>query len=163
MDNAKTSPLNCVLIPVTTMVCYVSSSKKNSAPWTTCAWACSSEYIVALHASRLHGKVTSSSNEKVAGGDSTWIEPFMKKRGSMILLPLLPCFSLVALNSLGAPKCKRKALISETACSLHISLACPQYLSSQTTATSIPTTSVHCPISRVRCLPQWTPNIPAIR
>lgn len=38
--NTRTSPLNCVLIPVTTLVCYVSSAKKELAHWTTCAWTC---------------------------------------------------------------------------------------------------------------------------
>lgn len=72
----------------------------------------------------------------------------------MILLHLLPCFSLGALNSPGASKCKKKALISETTHALHVSLACSQYLYSQTTTVSMPITSVHYPLSREWCLHQ---------
>lgn len=66
----------------------------------------------------------------------------------MILLPLLFGLSLRTLNPLGAAKCKRKYLNSETACCLPNSLACSQYLPSQKTTSSIPTASVHCPVSR---------------
>lgn len=66
----------------------------------------------------------------------------------MILLPFHFGLSLRTLNPLGAAKCKRKYLNSETAGCLPNSLACSQYLPSQKTTASKPATSVDCPVSR---------------
>lgn len=101
MGNTRTSPLNCVLIPVTTLVCYVSSAKKKLAHWTTCAWTCffAINSFTACTQIAFHNSVFPLMKRFLGVGLSVWHQLGIKKkkeRRSMVLLPLLFCLSLRA-------------------------------------------------------------------
>lgn len=135
MGNTRTSPLNCVLIPMTTRVCCESSAKKKkigSLDHLCINLLFCNKSFHCIHRDGIQ-KFSFSSNEKVSGGGSTWPASFgnNEKKKQHDIAP--SSFMLVpeGFNPLGVANYKRKYLNSETACSLpNFSLAWSQYLPS---------------------------------